>query len=398
MMKLNILLLAIVISGLVISGYCSCSNEDNNHLLYQTEINKAEYLITNVDYQEALEIYQVLFGKYQNCFYKDIHNACLCAVKLHQYGLAMKFMEDLVMQGYELEDFSNPVFDEIKEVEVCWNSFTKKYPDVRQKYLGSLDLDLRNRYSQIYLNDQKAASSRDMRYQDSVFYYQSFILSKHIKKYGFPDWFLNKDTMNIQLGVMLRHCFGLKNRLQDSENLPNNGLYEQMCFENNGLTSILDKALCDNLILPSRYVAVVTYWDSGNPYGKIAFEVDFEKEAVFPFLTIPPERLAEVNEKRKSIGLMPIDKFTSSCAVLPVWLRNYPFKEIKQAFLNCDSCYTHLDYMNELWALEMAGKDRYSSSPKKAFILSDLSEVRELYLKGLKKYKTNLVGDGVNNQ
>jgi len=104
-----------------------------------------------------------------------------------------------------------------------------EYPQLRKKYEKGLNIPLREKYYSLYVIDQQAASSHDnIRMQDSVFYELAVSLSTLIKKEGFPNWFQNKDTIHIQLHILLRHYCGLQNRINNSEEMQKDSLYIRM--------------------------------------------------------------------------------------------------------------------------------------------------------------------------
>ena len=221
-MKTKVLLLFLFIAcSFVTSGFKIASRD---YIDYFHKINVAESLISGSDYEKALSIYNELFLTYPSCFYKDLHNACVCALKLEKYDEALAFASNLVNYGYELKDFESQAFDSFRNQKKQWNKFLSNYPQLREQYEKKLNIPLREKYLVLYEIDQQAAST-GTRMQDSLFYELAVSLSKLIKESGFPHWLQINNSINTKFYVMLRHYCGLKNRIMNSEELQQDSLY-----------------------------------------------------------------------------------------------------------------------------------------------------------------------------
>ena len=378
---LKILLLFVLVSF----SSLQTAESDSAYLHYFTKINKAELAIADSRYEESLSIYKSLFAIYPHSFYKDLHNACLCALKLEKYKEALSFARDLVKHGYELKDFESKAFDSFRNQKKYWKQFLSEYPKLRKQYTETLDEPLRNSYHLLYITDQDAAShQKEQRRQDSIFYKLAVSVSGLIKTHGFPQWMINKDTMNTQLYVMLRHYCGLENRIKNDETMQMDSLYIQM--QHNDIRVLATQALTDGWILPEAYANIVTYWDNSNPYGEMAIKIDFEKEQIMPFLKALPEKRNDINRMRESIGLPPVNELTQD-AIKASWYKDFPFQKIKEAWLACDTCLEILDYMRIATNLELEVSNNYRKS---YFIIPDADEINNIYFIGVKQYQKNL--------
>ncbi|MDR2910831.1 MAG: hypothetical protein LBV47_05655, partial [Bacteroidales bacterium] len=279
------------------------------------------------------------FKNYPHSFYKDVHNACVCAIKLNRQKEAFEFARMLVLYGYELTDFDKEPFEYLKSKEKLWEKFVSEYLNLRKKYLQTIDEEQRKCYHNIFVVDQSVAhpkTDKEYRQSDSVFYDLSIKLSELVKNNGFPNWIINKDTMSIKLVVMLSHYCGLENRIKEDPNLQNDCLYVSML--DNRIHAIVDHAFNAGLMLPDTYVGVSTYLMNKNLYGKISFQFDWDKEKVIPVLNLTPEEVIQVNNNRKSIGLPPINSDTESMIINTTWFKRFPFKKIKKAMAECKNC------------------------------------------------------------
>jgi hypothetical protein len=362
--------------------------ENNTYLNYFKKINQAELHIAKSDYKSALEIYKALFVAHPHSFYKDVHNAALCAIETKQYQDALQFSKDLVKHGYELKDFECSAFDALKNSKKHWKQFLSEYPKLRAQYEKTLDLPLREQYLTLFRIDQKAAGNyNNVRDMDSVFYKLATSVSDLIQERGFQDWMTKKDTINFKLLAMLRHYCGLENRIKASEAMQKDSLYISM--RKNDIRILVNQALVDGWLLPEHYVAITTYSDSTNPYGETAIEIDYDSETIRPFLPIPIEKIEEVNQRRVSIGLPPVNNLTQGM-INATWYKEYPFKRIKEAWFACDTCITMKDYLFVKNKIESEVKNNYKFD-KGCLIIQNMTKITNIYSRGGREYHKNLI-------
>ncbi|MDR3327160.1 MAG: hypothetical protein LBT04_03390 [Prevotellaceae bacterium] len=362
--------------------------ENNIYLDYFKKVNQAELHIAKSDYKGALEIYKALFDAYPHSFYKDVHNAAICAIETKQYKDALQLSKDLVLHGYELKDFDCSGFNALKNSKKQWKQFLSDYPKLRAQYEKTLDLPLREQYLTLFRIDQKAAGNyNNVRDMDSVFYRLATSVSNLIQKRSFQHWMTKKDTINFKLLAMLRHYCGLENRIKASEAMQKDSLYINM--KKNDIRILVNQALVDGLLLPEHYVAITTYSDSTNPYGETAIEIDYDSETIRPFLPIPIEKIEEVNQRRVSIGLPPVNDLTQGM-INATWYKEYPFKKIKEAWLACDTCITMRDYLFVAKKIELEVKNNYEYD-KGCLIIQNMTKITNIYLKGGREYQKNLI-------
>ncbi len=355
---------------------------------YHKKIFDAEKLIAQNEYDSAFLVYQSIFSYYPHAFYKDLHNACICACKTGDLKNASLYAEKLVLQGYEMDDFNNTGFVPLKENKRVWNKFLKKHPLLREQYNNSLNHELRKKYYDLFVSDQKAAKpDNSLHSQDSVFYQQAVKLSIMFQEQGFPSLDLNKDTINIKIFAMLRHYFGLANRFNLNEEMQCDSFYTSMNFKAIQIDTLVLEALYNGRLLPQTYVDATSYF-AGNPYGNLAIKIDFDKETVGFHINMKPEQVEEINKRREKIGLFPI-QILSNEIFKSTWYNEYPFKEIKEAFLKCNACEMG-DYVTLKKMEEDKVRNRFILKKDNEFILFDFNQIKETWNTGIDKYmKTN---------
>lgn len=381
--------LFLIIAHFYLFNYIFAFTSEKSYINYHHQIFNAEKLIAVENYSAALVVYDSIFTEHPHAFYKDLHNACVCACKIGQLKKAAQFAEKLVTQGYEMEDFNNSCFAPLRNDKKLWKKFEKKYPLLRQQYNNSLNHELRTKYYNLFVSDQKAAKpGNSLHSQDSAFYHQAIELSELFQKHGFPVLDANKDTLRIRVFVMLRHYYGLVNRFQRVEEMQHDSIYTSMYFTATKLDSIVLAALHTGKILPQTYADATSY-HAGNPYGNIAIKIDFETEEVGLYLHLNPDEIVEVNKKRTAIGLFPIDNISDDI-IKTSWYAQYPFKEVKKALLNCNSCQSSLDYMNTQSKIEKAFRNVFEGNNNEAsFILNNANDIMERWFFGTQPYKAN---------
>lgn len=362
-----------------------------DYIPYFHKITEAENQIRSSKFSSALETYDFLFKNHNNISYKNIHNACICAIKIGNLNLAFVYAKQLILKGYEIQDFEKPIFSELRKETRQWNSLVEDYDKLKEERQSKMNKTERNYYYQKHLEDQKAANSFNIPVQDSAFFILTDELSNHIKKNGFPNLFLSRDTLNHKVQVMFRHYFGLFNRIKNDQELQNDLSYSSR--SENPLKAIIENALTDGLITPQIYENIVSYND-GNPFGELAVKIDVDNNKVSPILRVKPEELAEVNLKRHAIGLPCIDDISASC-LNGTWYSNYPFDEVKQAVENCDTCNTFRDYSLVKAKIENNLAEKYEKEGKLVgFLLVDYTHIKNKYfhykfLKNIMKNRFN---------
>lgn len=379
------------ISFILIIFSCCTSKSDLNYVNYHNKKNEINLDLLRGNYTAASDSFKILFKTYPKHFYKDLHNACICALKIGDIDGAISFAEQLVEQGYELKDFSQDCFAVLMNSD-DWQEFENYYPKIRYKYLNSLDLKSRNLYYNIFMEDQRTAKeygicNREKLY--SGYYNNAKILHSSYHKHSLPKFLRNKDTMNLKYWASFRHYFGMRNIILNNDDLKANNSH--LKFDSLARERILRTELNNGNLSPEFFSTAVSYHDPKHPYGKCAIRLDFKTEKVELFTPLPKDIAKQRNKNRYEIGLMPYVELNSA-ALNTTWYSIYPFKEIKEAYLNCESCTTSGNYFSIMDFHEAIAKRKFlKEKPSDGFLMDDYNGLKERWLKNIKKYQPNLV-------
>jgi hypothetical protein len=157
---------------------------------YYLVINKAEILVVDSLYEQALTEYDKAFLMVSNPFAKDYHNAALCAIFSKNYDKAYKYLDKLLYKGLSMDYFSKYFFTTLN-LNLNWQNFQHKYNRIHDSIINNFDMNLYNELENIFIKDQHAAiRAKDKLYVDTF----AIVVFRHfeqyveiIRNYGFPD-------------------------------------------------------------------------------------------------------------------------------------------------------------------------------------------------------------------
>lgn len=376
MRKSVVLLFSFIFVGFV-------SAQEKNYINYHQKLNQSKKLIAEGKFELAFENYRTTFKEYSNHFYKDIHNACICAIRCEKFAEADKLAIDLVLHGYTLNDMEQSSFDAYRKSKY-WAPFVKNYQKLRDKYELRLDKELREKYYRLFLEDQRVASS-GKEYgnitNDSAFVEIFQRLYEAYKLDGIPDYLRNKDTMNIKYFILYRHYFGLKNNADNNFELKSKSdIYK--ITDDLKLKEVLLSEIKNGNISPQFYADAVSYNNYSRPFGKPALKIDFKTEQVLLYMNLKEQEREEKNKNRKAIGLMPLSE-GNSAVLHSTWYTHYPFKQIKDSLKSYQNCKNPLVKLKVIRKLEAEAKNKYSNSLTTDFYIDDYNRIKETHFFGL---------------
>lgn len=358
-----------------------------SYVNYHQEINEIEVAIRKQNYSQAIVAYEELRRK-ASFFAKDLHNLSICYLKTNQLDSAISIAHQLVLRGRTLDDFKR--YKEFVAVTGTkkWVTFTEVYPLLREQYEKTLDHEFISLINKFIVSDQEFQKISDEK-RDSTYYYQGRMLFDYIFENGFPEFFKDEEPFFAgRLLVMLRHFFYLPKMVSADNELASRKPYSHMVF-NRPYSECILKAVHKGKLQPSSYESIMHYSSVDSPYGKIGICFDFDKETVTLDFGPFNSNLEEINKNRRAIGLAQID---STAGILEgSWYKEVPFKEMKEAYINCDTCKSLTDYSMLSRSIRERVRDAFKNEELESFMFSyDPSNLRSFTMKGAYKYMPNL--------
>jgi|GEM_PF-1305815 len=359
---------------------------------YHNKINDIEVLVRQQNYPQAISEYEELRGSY-SFFAKDLHNLAICYLKTNQIDSAISIARQLVLHGRTLGSFS--MYKEFAAISGNdeWMAFTEDYPLLREQYDKNLDRKFIDIITTAIEADQTFQKISDEK-RDSVYYYQGRMLFDYIFDNGFPNFFRYEEEHTASsLFVMLRHFFCLPRLVKGGTLLAKQKPYSDMVFDKPYADCML-KALHDGKLLPDTYEQIMYYIPSDSPYGFVGIRFDFDTETVSLEFVPQNANPKEINEKRKSIGLAQVDSTAGNLE--GTWYKQVSFQEMKEAYSNCDTCKTPIDYWKLSAQIRGRVRNTFKNEALESFKFSfNPDNLSNFHMKGSLNYMPNLKKNAV---
>lgn len=324
--------------------FISCAPEvsrnPNDYANYNASMLIAENLFLNSNIDSALIVYNRLFNEYEDVFFKELNNAFVCYIKKFDYSNALRISKQMVLKGAELSYFSKDQFSDFSNTE-HFEELKCAYPVLRQEYLSSQNDSLRAEYysllriDQHYNNKYRNSSAESIiensRNADSIFYMNMNKFLRLESKYGFPNFFRDKDSLQT-LRVLFYHFVQMEQKVKDDSILKKDVLYGKMEFDSININEKLRAWHRDGLIDLDFLEGIYYIIDLSNLSSNIGMIVyDFDKEEVR--VNFNYNMLDVVNLEREELGLPAITE-DYRLRVEAIW-SSFDFKPLKEAYKNC---------------------------------------------------------------
>jgi hypothetical protein len=159
---------------------------------YHALINHAEIQITKRCFGKALAIYEDAMGGFEQAFGKDLYNTALCAQYSGNLKKANHYVQDLIILGFEIEDFEElDVWKPLIQSKY-WKKTVKKKNNLHRLHFDLVNLDFLSEirmledYAYQFRREQSSSSS----YEDTIRQIDERNiqrLSELMDIYGFPS-------------------------------------------------------------------------------------------------------------------------------------------------------------------------------------------------------------------
>lgn len=145
------ILLLLSLLGSIISVAQSSANYLTD---YHPHINKAESLLIEYDYYNALVHYDSAFANVERGFMKDYFNAAVCATYLGEADQTFDYLLKVASKGISLDFVKSEVaFSSIQKTDK-WRDFELKYLEERRKFEEQLNITYQKEINTIAARDK----------------------------------------------------------------------------------------------------------------------------------------------------------------------------------------------------------------------------------------------------
>ncbi|MEM9545541.1 MAG: hypothetical protein AAGA77_06185 [Bacteroidota bacterium] len=295
-MKLNCLLLSIFISLF----YVACKSDtvpSNDYSFYHQQTTNAETWISQEEYQKALSVYDDLIAQYDFVFLREYKIAAQLSLYIGEEEKAITYLKKGIANGWKLQSLKKDDFIANRLSASQWQNLEEENSTLHSRFLQRIDLTLKALVKSMIDADQKIALQvsqiENEENQEEIFLkYFAPQSKKHLQKTteileesGYPGEQLIGN--NFWMSTILSHHNSIA-----FDFLKNDSLYPN-------IRPKLFKELKQGRISPYE-LSLIEDW-------RIA--VSSEREGTGYGYVVAPKRnnLTQVNQKRKEIGLRPVE-------------------------------------------------------------------------------------------
>lgn len=153
---MRILTSFIILLPFLVSGQSS-SAVPKDYWAYHEQINKAETLLADERFEEALKEYWEVFESYEFVFVREYKIAAQLALYLDQKEKAFQVINKGITAGWDLKSLKKNDYLARLHKEPKWKAMEVAYPDLRKEYLNRIDQNTREEVHEMFKKDQKKA-------------------------------------------------------------------------------------------------------------------------------------------------------------------------------------------------------------------------------------------------
>lgn len=252
----------------------------NNYLQYHELINEATYASFKEEYQKADSLFEEAFKLDALHLGKNYQAACYNVLQINETEKAFSYLKQAMQHGLSIDKIQNSSYFNQIQYQDKWLILEKAYPTLREEYESQFDTERRQAIQEIYQLDQdarlKGAGNFDA---DNL-----KRLQKIVEEQGYPGF--HKVGQDIDLHLVFHHFSPEDNKRY---------FYD-----------VLKKAVFTGDITPFEYAGIIDY-DRIKKREPTLYGTYFATVDGIRYLQ-PVEDFEHVNERRKSIGLEPIER------------------------------------------------------------------------------------------
>lgn len=280
--------------------------------VYYPNVNDAELAIIIQDYTLALSYYKTAFESVNEGFARDYRNAILCAIQTKNDAFAFEYLEKVILKSMDKDFLADSAFAALME-KTDWKKLMQSYDSLHARSLKSINGELLKELSAMFERDQffRAKAGSYTVYGDTIAKIDVENVTRFeqlVAMYGFPSEtligaFLSEQ--NAPYNIILLHL--AQNLSKSAYKFPRAA----------SLAPIIEQAAREGKCSPSHAGYLLsTQNDPLLNYNAMGLNQTSVKGVRRPYLLldkISEEQRAEIDQKRKSIGLESLDEFRMKC-------------------------------------------------------------------------------------
>ena len=147
----------------VLNPFYSQDRNTQDYWKYHERINKAEVLIGEEKFENALAAYEAIIGDYDFVFLRDYKIAAQLALQCSEKEKAYTYIRKGISAGWEIKDLKKNKFLETLKDDPEWKMMEKDYPELRESYLERIDPFMRDQVESMFKKDQWMAAGALLR-------------------------------------------------------------------------------------------------------------------------------------------------------------------------------------------------------------------------------------------
>ncbi|KAA0992872.1 hypothetical protein [Dyadobacter aurulentus] len=301
-MKICLLLLLLVSTNVSAQNSLNprknSADTEKDYNFYQQQIRKAEELIADQRYADAVQVYRLVFDSYDFLFLRDCKVATQVALHAGETDAAFDFLRSGFRNGWELKSARKEKWPKSFRNHPLWQQTVAEYPRLRAVYLTRISPEIREIVREMFRKDQRKALG-------ALFTFTSAAQDRYAERKFAPH---SKKQIN-KLIAMMKTCGYPGERLIGTEN------WASVIISHHN--SISEKHTVADTLYPYIRPQLLAAISKGqmNPY-EFAFMEDWyvavrsgNKQKAFGILQndlTQPETI-KANELRKELGLRSLE-------------------------------------------------------------------------------------------
>src|ERR1700733_13418300 len=144
-----------ILGTILALGTCFKLKAQTDYTNYHQDIIRAEELIIDGKYSDALQIFEEVLGKYNYIFLKDYKVAAQLAMYTKDEAKAFRFIKLGILDGWTLDEIIGDNFFKPLQKEKEWETIKSQYDTLRSEYNKRINPQLSAEIHEMFKRDQR---------------------------------------------------------------------------------------------------------------------------------------------------------------------------------------------------------------------------------------------------